>query len=188
VGFETFSPKNLKLSNKSQNLQRNYNEAIKRLHQLGIMVNGSFVFGLDYDDEDVFRKTVDWGVENAITTSTYHILTPYPGTRLFARMDAEGRILTRDWSRYDTRTVVYQTRGLTAEQLETGYEWAYREFYSWRNIFKACSHDTTLKQKLSHLMYTGGWKKLEPMWKLLTNAGLLNQMLPLLETILKNTK
>ncbi len=188
VGFETFSPENLKLSNKSQNLQRNYSAAVKRLHQLGIMVNGSFVFGLDHDDADVFRRTVDWGVENAITTSTYHILTPYPGTRLFARMEAEGRILTRDWSRYDTRTVVYRTRGLTAEQLKTGYEWAYQEFYSWHNILKACSHDTTLKQKLSHLMYTGGWKKLEPMWKLLTNAGLLNQMLPLLETILKNTK
>ncbi|MBO7524815.1 MAG: B12-binding domain-containing radical SAM protein, partial [Verrucomicrobia bacterium] len=97
VGFETFSPENLKLSNKSQNLQRNYSTAVKRLHQLGIMVNGSFVFGLDHDDADVFRRTVDWGVENAITTSTYHILTPYPGTRLFARMEAEGRILTRDW-------------------------------------------------------------------------------------------
>ena len=149
VRFETFSPENLKLSNKFQNLQRDYSAAVKRLHQLGIMINGSFVFGLDYDDEDVFRRTVDWGIENAITTSTYHILTPYPGTRLFARMDAEGRILTRDWSQYDTRTVVYQTQGLTAKQLEAGYEWAYREFYSWHNILKACSYDTSFKQKLS---------------------------------------
>ena len=117
IGFETFSPENLKASNKCQNLQRDYSAAVKRLHSLGIMINGSFVFGLDHDDADVFRRAVDWGVDNAITTATYHILTPYPGTRQFKRMEAEGRILTYDWSKYDTRTVVYQTRGLSAEQL-----------------------------------------------------------------------
>ena len=82
VGFETFSAENLKLSNKKQNLQKDYQKAVKRLHGLGIMVNGSFVFGLDNDDKDVFKRTVEWGIENSITTSTYHILTPYPGTAL----------------------------------------------------------------------------------------------------------
>ena len=96
VGFETFSPENLKFSNKNQNLKRNYENAVRRLHSLGIMINGSFVFGLDYDDKDVFKRTVEWGVKNAITTSTYHILTPYPGTRLFKRMEDEGRIITRN--------------------------------------------------------------------------------------------
>ena len=93
---------------------------MQRLHSLGIMINGSFVFGLDHDDADVFRRTVDWGVDNAITTATYHILTPYPGTRQFQRMETEGRIPTCDWSKYDTRTVVYQTRGLSAQQLKAG--------------------------------------------------------------------
>jgi radical SAM superfamily enzyme YgiQ (UPF0313 family) len=79
VGFETFSPRNLKQSNKKQNLELDYVSAVNRLHDLGIMINGSFVFGLDDDDEDVFKRTVDWGVQNGITTATYHILTPYPG-------------------------------------------------------------------------------------------------------------
>lgn len=188
IGFETFSPENLKSSNKCQNLQRDYSEAVRRLHSLGVMINGSFVFGLDNDDPDVFRRTVEWGVENAITTATYHILTPYPGTRQFQRMEAEGRILTRDWSKYDTRTVVYRTKGLTAEQLKEGYDWAYRKFYSWSNIFRACSHGDTFKQRLSHLLYTGGWKKFEPLWGFLVRTGGLNRALPLLEELLANTK
>lgn len=188
VGFETFSPENLKASNKCQNLERDYSEAVKRLHSLGIMINGSFVFGLDNDDPDVFRRTVEWGVENSITTATYHILTPYPGTRQFQRMEAEGRILTYDWSKYDTRTVVYQTQGLTADQLKAGYDWAYKEFYSWSNILKSCSHDISMTQKLSHLMYTGGWKKFEPLWGFLVRTGGLNKALPLLEQLLSHTK
>ena len=91
LGFETFSPDNLRSSNKLQNLSKDYVAAVKRLHSLGIMINGSFVFGLDHDDKDVFRRTVDWGIEHSITTATFHILTPYPGTRLFqsdgTRMD-----------------------------------------------------------------------------------------------------
>ena len=51
------------------------------------MINGSFVFGLDHDDKDVFRRTVDWGIEHSITTATFHVLTPYPGTRLFQQME-----------------------------------------------------------------------------------------------------
>ena len=108
VGFETLTPANLASSNKRQNLGRDYAAVTKRLHDLGIMINGSFVFGMDDDDTDVFRRTVDWAVEHGITTATFHIQTPYPGTRLFARMEAEGRILTRDWDKYDTRHVVYQ--------------------------------------------------------------------------------
>lgn len=188
VGFETFSPENLKASNKCQNLQRDYGTAVARLHDLGVMINGSFVFGLDYDDPDVFRRTVEWGVENYITTATYHILTPYPGTRQYKRMEAEGRILTHDWSRYDTRTVVYQTRGLTPEELKAGYDWAYREFYSWSNILRACRHDERWTSRLTHLMYTGGWKKLEPMWNILVKAGALNRALPLLEQLLSHTR
>src|SRR4029078_11919328 len=93
VGFETLSHNNLAQSNKKQNMGRDYDEAIRRLHELGIMINGSFVFGLDEDDKDVFKRTVDWAVSRGITTCTFHILTPYPGTVLYKQMEAEGRIL-----------------------------------------------------------------------------------------------
>ena len=89
LGFETFSPENLRSSNKLQNLSKDYVAAVERLHSLGVMINGSFVFGLDHDDKNVFRRTVDWGIEHSITTATFHILTPYPGTRLFQQMERE---------------------------------------------------------------------------------------------------
>lgn len=184
VGFETFSPANLKQSNKKQNLEKDYVKAVNRLHSLGIMVNGSFVFGLDEDDKDVFKRTVDWGVKNSITTSTYHVLTPYPGTRLYKDMEQQGRILTKNWDLYDTRNVVYQTKNLTAEELKNGYDWAYNEFYSWSNILKASLNHDSHKHKLKHFLYSGGWKKFEPVWNFMIKTRNLNGMLPLLESIL----
>jgi radical SAM superfamily enzyme YgiQ (UPF0313 family) len=184
VGFETFSPENLRQSNKKQNLQRDYEAAVQRLHDHGVMINGSFVFGLDDDGPDVFARTVEWGVRNAITTSTYHVLTPYPGTRLFSDMDAQGRLVTRDWDRYDTRHVVYRPAKLSPEQLEAGYWWAYRQFYSWPNIVRASLRHDSAKHMLKHFAYTAGWKKFEPVWNFLIKTRHLNEMLPVLEAIL----
>src|SRR5436190_10415251 len=184
VGFETLSSSNLSQSNKKQNLGKNYQEAIRRLHSLGIMINGSFVFGLDDDDKDVFKKTVNWGVNNGLTTSTYHILTPYPGTRLFQRMKDEQRIFHYNWDLYDTRNVVFKTKGLSANELKRGYDWAYRSFYSWSNIWKASWQHDQFKHVIKHFSYAGGWKKFEPLWNFMIKTRGLNKMLPLLETIL----
>lgn len=188
VGFETFSPSNLKQSNKKQNLEKDYVKAVNRLHSLGIMINGSFVFGLDDDDKEVFKRTVDWGVNNAITTSTFHILTPYPGTRLFQNMEKQNRITTRNWDLYDTRHVVYKTANISAEELKSGYDWAYKSFYHWPNILKSSLKHESNKHKLKHLFYTGGWKKFEPVWNFLIKTKSLNNMLPLLESILSKVK
>jgi radical SAM superfamily enzyme YgiQ (UPF0313 family) len=188
IGFETFSPENLRQSNKKQNLEKDYIKAVERLHSLGIMINGSFVFGLDDDDRNVFERTVEWGVKHAITTATYHILTPYPGTRLFQNMEKENRILTKNWDLYDTRTVVYRTKNLSAQELKNGYDQAYKEFYSWMNIFKAgLSHDSA-KHCAKHLFYTGGWKKFEPLWNYIIKTKHLNRMLPVLELLLSEIK
>jgi radical SAM superfamily enzyme YgiQ (UPF0313 family) len=184
VGFETLSPANLRQSNKGQNLGRNYREAVRRLDDLGVMINGSFVFGLDDDGPDVFRRTVDWAIESGITTATFHILTPYPGTGLHARMEAEGRIRTRDWNLYDTRHAVYRTRGMSEEQLESGYRWAYEEFYRWRSIFRTSAHHGTWERRLKSFGYTAGWKKLEPLWDAVIRCRQLRHMRPLLESIL----
>jgi len=184
IGFETLSDVNLSQSNKKQNLGKDYTEAIARMHALGVMINGSFVFGLDDDDKDVFKKTVEWGVNQGLTTATFHILTPYPGTRLFKSMEAAGRILHRKWDLYDTRQVVYKTAGLSANELKKGYDWAYKNFYSWPNIFKASIQHDNLKHIIKHFMYSGGWKKFEPLWNFIIKTRGLNKMLPLLEAIL----
>jgi radical SAM superfamily enzyme YgiQ (UPF0313 family) len=184
VGFETLTPANLARSNKRQNLGRDYAAVARRLHDLGIMINGSFVFGMDDDDQDVFRRTVDWAITQGITTATFHIQTPYPGTRLFARMSEEGRIVTRDWDLYDTRHVVYRPARLTPRALKDGYDWAYREFYRWPSIVRASLAHGTIKHQAKHFFYAAGWKKLEPVWDLVIRARQLPAMTPMLEGVL----
>src|SRR6202040_366485 len=88
---------NLRDHRKNQNLNKDYAAAIRRLHDLGVMVNASFVFGMDDDDHPVFDRTVEWAVSQVVETATFHILTPYPGTGLYKRMAAENRLLHSDW-------------------------------------------------------------------------------------------
>jgi radical SAM superfamily enzyme YgiQ (UPF0313 family) len=169
---------------KYQNLNRDYSMAIRRLHDLGVMVNGSFVFGMDDDDESVFDRTVAWAIQQGIETATFHILTPYPGTALYKRVQAEGRITTSNWDLYDTRHTVFQPKRLTAESLEAGYWHAYQEFYRWKNILRSSQAHVGLSEQLRHIAYAGGWKKLEPMWDWVIRAKRVTRMLPVLETVL----
>ena len=184
VGFETLSSSGLQGAGKKQNLGRDYRAVIKRLDDLGIMINGSFVFGLDGDDRDVFKRTVDWAVESGITTATFHILTPYPGTQLHAEMSAQQRLVTGNWDLYDTRHVVYRPQGISAAALKAGYDWAYGEFYRWGNIFKAAQAHQSSKHSLKHLAYSAGWKKFEPAWDFVIRLKQLAQMRPMLEAVL----
>jgi radical SAM superfamily enzyme YgiQ (UPF0313 family) len=185
IGFETLSQNNLKDQNKGQNLNRDYNAAIRRLRDLGVMVNGSFVFGMDDDDESVFERTVEWAVRQGIETATFHILTPYPGTALYNRMQAEGRILHRHWNLYDTRHVVYQPKHLSPDDLEAGYWQAYKDFYRWRTILEGASTKPTLAGQLRHIAYAAGWKKFEPLWDWVIRARHINTMLPVLEKVIE---
>jgi len=148
------------------------------------MINGSFVFGMDDDDEGVFARTVDWAIAQGIETATFHILTPYPGTALHQRLAAEGRITTADWDLYDTRHAVFRPARMSAEALEEGYRQAYRTFYRWSSIGRgAWAHDS-LGDGLRHAAYAAGWKKLEPMWDWVIRAGRLGMMRPVLDAIL----
>jgi radical SAM superfamily enzyme YgiQ (UPF0313 family) len=184
VGFETLSSSGLAGAGKRQNLGRSYREVARRLDSLGIMINGSFVFGLDGDDRDVFSRTVDWAIQAGITTATFHILTPYPGTALFADMEARNRIETRNWDLYDTRHVVYRPSSLTPDELKRGYDWSYESFYRWSSIWKAASAHESAKHKLKHFFYSAGWKKFEPAWDLVIRIKQLSQLRPLLEAVL----
>ena len=184
VGFETLSPTNLMQQHKYQNLNRDYSMAIRRLHDLGVMVNGSFVFGMDDDDESVFDRTIEWAIKQGIETATFHILTPYPGTALYKRVQAEGRITTSNWDLYDTRHTVFQPKRLTPESLEAGYWHAYREFYRWKNILRSSQAHQGFADQLRHVAYAGGWKKLEPMWDWVIRAKRVAHLLPVLENVL----
>ena len=184
VGFETLNQKNLIEQSKHQNLNRDYTAAIRRLHNAGVMINGSFVFGMDDDDETVFERTVEWAIEQGIETATFHILTPYPGTALYKRMLAQGRIVTDDWDLFDTRHAVFLPAKMTQGALEKGYRRAYRDFYRWRSIFRGARGKDKLIERARHIAYAGGWKKFEPLWDRVIRAKQVNYLLPMLEAIL----
>ncbi|MDD5261620.1 MAG: radical SAM protein [Methylacidiphilales bacterium] len=184
VGFESLDSSNLRQSNKRQNLGRNYRNAVNRLHELGIMINGSFVFGLDGDDHEVFERTVSWAVESGITTATFHIATPYPGTAFYQKMKDANRIMTDNWDLYDTRHVTFMPTQISAAQLKDGYDRSYREFYKWSSIFQSSLSHGALKHQLKHFFYTSGWKKFEPLWNTVIQLKKLNLMTPLLEGVL----
>jgi len=193
VGFETLSPKNLREQHKLQNLQagsrlRPYDAAIRRLHDLGVMVNASFVFGMDGDDEDVFDRTVEWAIQQGVETATFHILTPYPGTALHERIQAEGRILTQNWDLYDTRHAVFQPARMSPETLEAGYRRAYEQFYRWGSIWQGALSKPDWMGRLRHLAYAGGWKKFEPLWDWVIRLQRVGNFLPLLERVLQGFK
>jgi len=136
IGFESLSQKNLEKMNKGWNTAEGYREAIKKIHDAGINIVGSFVFGLDEDDPSVFRNTFDFIMETRLDAAQFHILTPLPGTVTYRTLEKEGRIIDRDWGKYHTGEVVFQPKGMTVEQLQSGYYWIFRKTYTIPNILK----------------------------------------------------
>jgi radical SAM superfamily enzyme YgiQ (UPF0313 family) len=184
VGFETLDPESLRSHGKRQNLHQDYAAAVRRLHDLGVMVNASFVFGSDAHDETVFERTVEWALERGVETATFHVLTPYPGTALHARLRAEGRLLHEDWELYDTRHAVFRPARMSPERLERGYRSAYREFYRWGSIFRGAATKPDLRSAARHFAYAAGWKKFEPVWDFLIRLRRAAMALPVLERVL----
>jgi len=188
VGFESLDEKALVSQHKSHNRCADYERAIRVLHDHGVMINASFVFGLDSDDDSVFDTTVDWAIQMGLETATFHILTPYPGTPLFLRVERAGRILTQDWNLYDTRHLVFRHPTMSPETLESGYWRAYERFYGLANIWRNALGRDTLSATVRHAVYTTAWKKVDPLWGLLIRLRKLNCAIPLLETVLQGKR
>jgi radical SAM superfamily enzyme YgiQ (UPF0313 family) len=136
IGFETINQGALKEVNKKQNRIELYEELIDYLHNKAIMVNASLVFGFDSDKKDIFKQTLGWLIKNRVETVTSHILTPYPGTKLYKRLSQENRITDFELSNYNTSNVVFKPKNMTGKELRDGYLWFYKEFYKHKNIFK----------------------------------------------------
>lgn len=134
IGFESLSPEVLKETHKRFNQHMDYRYVIRQLHKHGIAIMGCFVFGFDGDDEHVFERTVDFVNDAAIDLPRYSILTPFPGTPLFQRLKAEGRLLTENWEEYDGQHVVFQPKQMTPHALNAQTEWAWKKTYSIRSI------------------------------------------------------
>jgi radical SAM superfamily enzyme YgiQ (UPF0313 family) len=136
VGFESLTDRNLADARKKTPKTAAYAHRVRLLHDYGIQVNGSFVLGFDHDRQDVFARTADWIEENRLECATFHILTPYPATPLFRQMEAEGRLLHRDWSLYDTAHAVFRPKHMTPEELEEGYACIYQRLFSHTSIWR----------------------------------------------------
>ncbi len=157
IGFESISAESIDGVHKIQNSTDTYEKAIKAIHDRGIMINASFVFGLDGDTPETFQRTLDFIVKNKIETVTSHILTPYPGTALYERMKKDGRILTEDLSKYNTAHVVYRPKNMTETELYDGYIRIYNKIYSLKNIMKRMPECKS--QRASYLLFNLLYRK-----------------------------
>ncbi len=136
IGFESVEQQALTDIAKGFNRALDYEALMRRLHEARIVVQGTFVFGFDHDTPDVFARTVDRIHELKIDIPRYSIYTPYPGTRLFQRLEEEGRILSYDWGDYDTMRVVFRPSRMSPVELYEGFRWAYRETFRISRILK----------------------------------------------------
>lgn len=140
LGLESVSQISLDHANKSFNKVEDYAEIIERIHSYGISVQVGIIFGFDEDDTSIFEKTIAFLEKTGVQNATFNMLTPYPGTPLFRRLENEGRILTYDWSKYNgRRDVVYKPKNMTQEELLEGFNWVNSQFYSLKSIRRRLS-------------------------------------------------
>ena len=140
MGLESISPQNLRQNHKGFNSPEKFARVVERLHAHGIALQGCFVFGLDQDEPDVFLKTAEFAVQAKIDLPRFAIVTPFPNTPLYQRLEAEGRILTRNWELYDGQHVVFRPAKLSVEELQMGAEIAWKHAYSVRSIAHRIRH------------------------------------------------
>jgi radical SAM superfamily enzyme YgiQ (UPF0313 family) len=170
IGFESLQDDNLADARKRCPRADDYARRVALLHDNGIQVDGSFVLGFDHDRPDVFARTVAWIEDNRLECATFHILTPYPGTPLFRRMQAEGRLLHTDWERYDTAHVVFRPRHMTPEELAAGYAWCYERTFSHRSIWRRRPRDPRAVPAYLAMSYL--YKRANRVWPLLIRHNL----------------
>ena len=140
LGLESISQRSIAEVRKGFNRVEEYGRIIERIHAHGIAVQAGIVFGFDHDTPEIFKDTLDFLDHAGVQNATFNILTPFPGTPLFRKLDAEDRILTRDWSKYNSREdVVYQPKLMSTTELLNGYRYANERFYAIPHIMNRLS-------------------------------------------------
>ncbi len=134
IGFESLSQENLRAMGKSTNRVSKYKDAIRMLHDHGIGIQGSFIFGMDHDDSSVFSDVIRFIEKTHLEAVLFSVLTPFPGTRIYETLQRENRIIDTDWEKYDMNHVVFRPKKMTPEELQEGFNWAYRRLYGHRSI------------------------------------------------------
>ena len=160
VGFETLSPANLAAVGKRINVVDEYETVIRTIHSYGIAIHGFFILGLDEDDEDVFARTIRFARKMRLESAQFAWPVPYPGTALFESLDKADRIVTKDWSQYESKPV-FEPKLMSREMLQKGYDWTWREFYSlpsiWRRI--GVAHRNLVALWATNLSFRAAWRR-----------------------------
>jgi radical SAM superfamily enzyme YgiQ (UPF0313 family) len=172
VGFESLTDENLADARKKTPKTADYARRVRILHENGIQVNGSFVLGFDHDRRDVFSRTAEWIEENRLECATFHILTPYPATPLFRKMEAEGRLLHCDWALYDTAHAVFRPKHMSPEELEQGYAWIYQRLFSHASIW--VRRPANWRAVAPYLAMSYLYKRSNRFWRLLIKYHLVH--------------
>lgn len=155
IGFESVSQDTLNGTRKHFHSADRYAENIRRLHDHGIGIQACFVYGFDDEDESVFERTIEFVDRTKVDLPRYAVATPFPGTPLYRRLEAQRRLLHRNWSLYDVEHVVFEPKRMSPERLQEGLEWSWSQSYGWRSI--------------AHRLTGAPWSIL-PLW-LSTNFG-----------------
>jgi anaerobic magnesium-protoporphyrin IX monomethyl ester cyclase len=157
LGLESVNQETLDAFEKSQTVG-DIEHAIKVLHDYGVRSHGMFVLGADSDTPSAVRDTVTFALKNHVDTVMLNILTPLPGTQQFSDLDAQGRIITRDWSLYDAQHVVFEPLQMSAAELQREVLRGQRRFFhAERPVAKAASWVVTRKQRSYDRMLEYGW-------------------------------
>ena len=156
VGFESVSQKALNSIKKSHNKVEDFKKTIKRLHKHGMAIHGGIIFGFDEDTPDIFDLTIEKMYEFEMDAVEVNILTPYPGTPLFDRLEKEGRILTKDWSKYNQVEVVFKPKNMTEKELFEGTRKVAKEFYSIPNVIGRILKTFVFTKKITGILPAGG--------------------------------
>jgi radical SAM superfamily enzyme YgiQ (UPF0313 family) len=172
IGFESIVENSILSADKKQNKVQEYEALINLLHERGIMVHASMVFGFDHDKPRIFKDTLKWLVHNKVETMTAHILTPYPGTVLYKQLFVENRIIDFNLSHYNTSNVVFQPKEMTPQELREGYLWIYKEFYSLKNIFKRTPKNKSIIKP--YFLFSLGYRKYGKITSLFGKLGLMS--------------
>ena len=155
VGFESVSQEALNGIKKTVNKVEDFKKTIKRLHKHGMAVQGGIIFGFDQDTPDIFDLTLEKMYEWELDAVEINILTPFPGTPLYDRLEREGRIISKDWKRYNQVDVVFKPKNMTEKELFEGSRRVAKEFYSTFNVIHRAFRTFTIVRNLESVLPAG---------------------------------
>jgi radical SAM superfamily enzyme YgiQ (UPF0313 family) len=138
-GIESVSVDQLQTLRKALKEIEHLESALKKIKKMGILIHASMVFGFDNDTKEIFSETVEFLIKNKVSTVSFNVLTPYPGTKIYDELKSEGRLTTTDWKYYDHNTVVFKPKNMTPYELQLGKINARKKFYSVSSVLKRLS-------------------------------------------------